>query len=147
MNLHSHLKMTGKLSIKKYDKDLNLIEEIDIPNLIVNTGKSYVAERMISNTTDIMSNMAVGDGSGVVTVSDVGLVSEKARVILSSSSRTNTNITYTATFLAGVATGAINEAGIFNASTAGTMLCRTTFPVITKAVGDSIAISWTVTVG
>jgi len=26
------------------------------------------------------------------------------------------------------------------------MLCRTTFPVVNKAAGDSIAVTWTVTV-
>ena len=49
-------------------------------------------------------------------------------------------------FIAVVSTGAITEAGIFNALTAGTMLCRTTFPVVNKAAGDSIVITWVVTI-
>jgi hypothetical protein len=55
-------------------------------------------------------------------------------------------ITYTATFGAGTATGAVVEAGIFNASSGGTMLCRTVFPVINKNAGDSLAVTWVVTV-
>ena len=43
-------------------------------------------------------------------------------------------------------TGAVTEAGIFNAGSGGTMLCRTTFPAVNKASGDSIAITWVVTV-
>jgi len=58
---------------------------------------------------------------------------------------TNT-VTATATFPAGTGTGAITEAGILNAASAGTLLCRTTFPVVNKAAGDSIAITWVVTV-
>jgi len=50
------------------------------------------------------------------------------------------------TFGAGVGTGAVTEAGIFNASSAGTMLCRTTFSVINKAAADTLGITWTVTV-
>jgi hypothetical protein len=68
------------------------------------------------------------------------------RVLLSGNSVTNNAITYTATFPAGTGTGAITEAGIFNASTAGTMLCRTTFPVVNKQAGDTIAVTWVVTV-
>ena len=58
---------------------------------------------------------------------------------------TNT-ITYTATFPAGTGTGAITEAAVLNASSSGTMLCRTTFPVVNKAAGDTIAVTWVVTV-
>ena len=64
-------------------------------------------------------------------------------VLLDSS---GTQYTVTVTVLAGTGTGAITEAGIFNASTNGTMLCRTVFPVVTKQAGDTIAITWKVTV-
>ena len=56
------------------------------------------------------------------------------------------SITYVATFSAGEGTGAITEAGLFNASSAGDMLCRTVFPVINKGVNDSCTITWSVTV-
>jgi hypothetical protein len=46
----------------------------------------------------------------------------------------------------GVGTGAISEAGIFNASSGGTMLCRTVFPVVNKQASDTIAITWTITI-
>jgi hypothetical protein len=55
-------------------------------------------------------------------------------------------VTYVATFPAGTGTGAVTEAGIFNASSSGTMLCRTVFPVVNKQSGDSMTITWTVTV-
>jgi hypothetical protein len=46
----------------------------------------------------------------------------------------------------GTGTGAITEAGILNGSSTGTLLCRTTFPVVNKASSDSIAITWVITV-
>ncbi len=52
---------------------------------------------------------------------------------------------YVATFSAGEGTGAVTEAGIFNASTSGTMLCRTVFSVVNKAAGDTLQVTWTVT--
>ena len=55
-------------------------------------------------------------------------------------------IAYVCTWAAGDATAALTEAGIFNASSGGDMLCRTVFSVVNKASADSMTITWTVTV-
>jgi hypothetical protein len=55
-------------------------------------------------------------------------------------------VTYVATFSAGTGTGAVVEAGIFNAASAGTMLCRTVFAVVNKGVDDAMTITWQITV-
>jgi hypothetical protein len=55
-------------------------------------------------------------------------------------------VTFIATVPAGTGTGAITEAGILNAGTAGTMLCRTVFSVVNKDAGDTLSITWTVTI-
>lgn len=66
---------------------------------------------------------------------------------------TNDTIQYVASYAAGVSTGAINEAGIFNAGTdgvtggGGTMLCRTVFGggstgVINKQASDTLTVTW-----
>ena len=57
----------------------------------------------------------------------------------------NESIEYVTTSGAGVATGAVTEAGIFNASSSGTMLCRTVFAVVNKGSGDTLQVTWTVT--
>jgi hypothetical protein len=54
--------------------------------------------------------------------------------------------TYVASFPAGTGTGAVTEAGIFNASSGGTMLCRTVFSVVNKGADDAMSITWTITV-
>lgn len=147
MNLHSYITLTGKLHIEKFDENNNLVEAIDVPNLVVSIGKEHVAERMVSDTESKMSHMAIGSGLTVPATGNTTLGTELGRVSLLSSIRSGSNVTYTATFGAGVGTGAITEAGIFNDSASGSMLCRTTFPVITKDAAQTIAISWTVTVG
>jgi hypothetical protein len=58
---------------------------------------------------------------------------------------TNT-VTYVSTFAAGNATGTLVEAGLFNASVAGTMLARTTFTAIPKGAGDTLTITWVLTI-
>jgi len=53
--------------------------------------------------------------------------------------------TFTASFLAGDATGAITEAGVFNASSSGTMFDRVVFPVVNKGSDDSLTAVFTFT--
>lgn len=146
MNLQETLKMKGELTVVVKDSNGNVKEERHIPNLVVTAGKNHIASRMVTNATTIMSHMAAGTGTTTPAAVDTGLVVEAGRVTLSSYTASTNVVTATATFPAGTATGAITEAGIFNAGTAGTMLCRTTFPVVNKAAGDSIAITWNITV-
>jgi len=97
-----------------------------------------------------MSHMAVGSGSTAAAAGDTSLT-ELGRVSLTSTTIVTTSVTndavqYVATFAAGTGTGAITEAGIFNAGSAGTMLCRTVFAVINKGSLDTLTITWKVTV-
>ena len=69
-----------------------------------------------------------------------------SRKALTSTTVTDNAVEYVATFAAGEGTGAVHEAGVFNASSSGTMLCRTVFDVINKGASDSMTITWTVTV-
>jgi hypothetical protein len=64
---------------------------------------------------------------------------------LDSSTESSNTITYVSSFEAGDATGAITEAGIFNAASGGDMLCRTVFSVINKAADDTLSVTWTIT--
>ena len=147
MNLNSDIKITGKLTIKKFNSNNELVQEVEVPNLIVTAGKQYIANRLTSSTPVIMSHMSIGDQSDAPNLSQTELVEELGRSELISTTLTGANIVYVAVFEPGVGTGSIVEAGIFNDAGAGTMLCRTTFPVITKGLTDTIAISWTVSVG
>ena len=121
-----------------------IVQETD--NLVVTAGKAYVASRMKDATATAMSHMAVGTGTVDPAVGDTTLGTETARVALTSTTVTSTAVAYVATFAAGTGTGALTEAGILNASSGGTMLCRTEFGVINKGASDSMTITWTVTV-
>lgn len=142
------LRVRGNLKIDHYDDNNNLKDQRDLKNLVVAVGKDYIANRMASNVTVIMSDMAVGGGNVAPTTSDTLLANEIARVNLDSTGVTNNVLVYAATFPAGTGTGSITEAGIFNDPSAntGTMLCRTRFDVVNKAAGDTIVITWNVTI-
>ena len=146
MDLQENMKIKGELSIVVRDIDGNIKKTLHVPNLVVTSGKNYIASRMVGAVSTVMSHMAIGISSDTPIVADTTLGSESGRVVLSSFTSASNTVTATATFPAGTGTGAITEAGIFNDPAAGTMLCRTTFPVVNKAAGDSIAITWVITV-
>jgi hypothetical protein len=143
----SSVKMSGRLIIKKFNEKQELLYQTEVENLVVTAGKNFIASRIVSDSADIMGYMAIGDNATVSALPQTSLSNQRARVATSTASAVDNNITFTASFGAGVGTGSIQEAGIFNASSSGTMLCRTTFPVITKTSGETIAISWVVSVG
>lgn len=143
--INENIKVTGNVSIKVFDEQGNIKEEREIKNLVVTTGKGFIAARMIGAPT-AMSHMAVGSSSTAPAAADTGLGGELGRVTLTSSSVTGAVVTYAASFPAGIGTGAVVEAGLFNASSGGTMLCRTTFAVVNKGANDGMSITWTVTV-
>lgn len=141
------LKVTGRVHLVKTNEIGQIVEERDVPNLVVTTGKYHIASKIVATTNSpaSMTHMGIGTGTASAQVSDTGLT-QTGRVALSSSSVLNNTITYTATFPAGTGDGAITEAGIFNASSSGTMLCRTVFPTVNKGSGDQITITWVITV-
>jgi hypothetical protein len=154
MNLKENLGITGELTIQVFDETGNLKSATKVPNLVVTNGKNYIASRMAGTAATVMSHMAIGTGTGTPIPGDLNLGTEASsgRQSMTFAADTNT-VTGTATFAAGQGTGAITEAGIFNYGTyaaspsAGQfMLCRTTFPPVNKASGDSIAITWIITV-
>lgn len=142
------ISIKGNLDVVVFDKDNNIKDKREVRNLVVATGKDYIASRMTANSNVIMSHMAVGVANVVPTTSDTLLLGELARVGLDSTGLVSNVVTYTATFPAGTGTGTLAEAGIFNDATAntGTMLCRTRFNEVNKAADDVIVITWNITV-
>jgi hypothetical protein len=139
------LKVTGDVAIKLYNRDGSLKDEREIKNLVVTVGKQFIASRMV-NTTTAMSHMAIGSGAVAAAAANTTLGTELGRVALSGNSATGAVVTYTASFPAGTGTGAVTEAGVFNAVSAGTMLCRTVFAVVNKGADDAMSITWQITV-
>jgi hypothetical protein len=146
MNLNELFKLTGKVHVTLTNEHGEVIEQ-RATNLVVTTGKNFTASRMVGTASNIMSHMAVGSSGTAAAVGDTALGAELGRVALTAGTSSTNVVTYTATFGAGTGTGGIQEAGIFNASSGGTMLCRVVFAVVNKGANDTMAITWTVTVG
>jgi len=138
--VNDNFNLTGAVTIELNNKVVH-----EIPNLVVTAGKNFVASRM-KNTTQVMTHMAVGTNNTSAAAGQTTLTAETDRNALTSTTVTNNTVIYVATWAAGDATGALVEAAVLNASSGGTMLCRTVFPVINKGSADSLTITWTITV-
>lgn len=148
MKITESLKATGALTIVRSDQNGKVLEKRHVPNLVVTVGKEFIASRMVGTTSTVMTHMSLGTSDTSPVSGNTTLGSEVGRAALQSAAASGTSVTYGATFNAGVGTGAIKEAGIFNSGTsnAGTMLCRTVFPVVNKGASDIVAITWVVTI-
>ena len=138
------LKLTGALKISLNDE---IVHQCD--NLVVTAGKNWVAGRFKdSGIPDEMSHMAIGSADTAPAAGNTTLATELNRIALTTDGGTvSTNtVQYDASWTSAAAAYAIKEAGIFNASSGGTMLARTTFAVINKGTDDTVSISWTITV-
>lgn len=142
------MKATGKVNVALYDKNGNLKQTQTIKNLVVDDGLDYIASRMKDASATAMSHMEVGTGTTAAAAGDSTLETAIAgsRVTLTSTTVTSNAIEYVGDFPAGTGTGAVTEAGVFNALSAGTLLCRTVFSVVNKGADDTLKITWTVTV-
>ena len=139
------LKFTGEVTIRRYNEiSGELLEERVIKNLVVTTGINWIIDRL-KNASNVMSHLAVGTNTTAAAAANTALGAELTRVALTSSTPSAGTITFVASLPAGTATGALTEAGLFNAPTGGTMLARTVFPVVNKGANDAISITWAIT--
>jgi hypothetical protein len=141
------IKLTGALSIILTDCDGNTVDSRYVDNLVVQVGKNWVAGAMIA-TPAFMNAMAVGTSGTTPASTDTILGAEVGRVAISTPTVSGAVVTYVATFPAGTGSGSLQEAGIFNSTTAnaGVMLTHTTFPVINKTSTLAMSITWNVTI-
>ena len=147
--INENLKLSGQLNIVLKDKAGNVKDTREVKNLVVNKGLEYIASRMKDASKGVMSHMALGSGTTAAAATQTDLVTLLgAREALDSTTIAGSNnekVVYVSAFEAGDATGAVTEAGIFNASSGGDMLCRTVFSVVNKAADDTMSVTWTIT--
>ena len=144
--INEQIKVTGDVVVVITGPDGNEKSRREIKNLVVTNGKGFIASRMVGVSANVMSHMSIGSNTTAAAAGDSALGAELGRVALSSSTVSGAVSTYSASFPAGTGTGAVTEAGIFNASSGGTMLCRTVFSVVNKGADDAMSITWAITV-
>ena len=137
----------GRMEARLIKPDGSILVRVK-DNLIVNAGFSFIAQSIGLSTgrPSVMSHIAVGTGTTAAASANTALVTELARKAATFSHTVGTKVfQFEATFNAGEATGAITEAGVLNAASAGTMLDRVVFAVINKGADDTLTQRFTFT--
>jgi hypothetical protein len=153
--IKDNLTVKGQLTITKTNMATGAEEVTEINNLVVDDGLEYILSSIVANDgvaarPNPMSHMAVGEDGTTQVSTDSALGAEISaggrQPLVTTTLDTATNsLEFVCLFDAGEGSGAIEEAGIFNASSGGTMLARTTFPVINKEALDKLTITWVIT--
>ena len=151
MGLNDKTGLSGRLRIS-HIRDNKVLNNIDTTNTIMNVGKSVVSSFIGNDITTgtEFDYVSIGTSGLAAAATQTTLGSEQLREGTVSSQTTKTSTDDTATFIGSFlmsGTHSIQEAGIFNASTAGSMLARTTFSALSVVSGDAINATWDVTVG
>ena len=146
-SLFDSMKAKGHIKFELFDVNgnLKLVKEID--NTVSAAGKNMIAEQLLASPT-IAKPGWMELGTGTPGATKLGAYITGSRTAFTSKTRANNVVTMVTTFAAGVGTGAITEAGVFNVETEDTadMILYTDFGVITKAATDSLTITWTLTI-
>jgi hypothetical protein len=125
------------------DKYGNIKCEREGFNTVTTAGKAGIADQVLTSPTlGKPTHMAIGTGTGGTTA----LTTELDRNALTSKTRSGAVVTMQGDWAAGDGTGAITEAGTFDASSTGNMWMYTSFSVVNKGASDTLQIVWTLTI-
>lgn len=131
------------MHLQLFDAEGRLKEERFHHNTVTAVGKTMIADQLLASPTiGKPTHMAIGTGAPAANA----LGTESGRVAFTSKTRSGAVVTMVGDFPAGTGTGAITEAGTFNAPSAGDSLTTASFAAINKLAGDSLSITWTLTI-
>ena len=113
-------------------------------NMFVQAGLNEIAKMVAGQEGAVPAYIAVGTSNTEPTSADTTLKgTELGRKAFEDVEITDSSIKYSASFLAGEASGAWEETGMFSASTGGVMWSRAVTGTYTKIDKDEIKVFWT----
>jgi len=142
--------LSGFMEAKLFDKFGNLKERREVHNTVTTLCHKMAADQLLAAPAVATPGwMELGTGSGQdANSTTLATYIAASRTALDSKTRgANAIITMICTFGAGVGTGAVTEAGIFNVVTQNTtdLLTYADFSVVNKGADDSFVVTWTLT--
>jgi hypothetical protein len=145
------LKIKGTYHLKIVRADGSVKDAWSVNNIVTNAGKAQLALLAGDSTADPFTYIAVGTSSTAVSAAQTALQAETTTSGLSRAagtvSRTTTTVSndtfqVTKTFTAS-GTVAVEEVGIFNASSSGTMLSRALTGTKTIVSTEQLVVTYT----
>ena len=140
--LKSHGRVESNVLIRLFGPDGRLKEERRIHNTVTTAGKNGAADQVLASPTlGKPTHMAIGTGTPTGTALGI----ELDRNAFTTKTRATNVVTMVGDWAAGDGTGALTEAGTFDAGAAGNMWMSSSFSVINKGAADTLKITWTLT--
>ena len=148
ITMNESIKVTGHIQVRLNGE---LIE--DRANVITTAGKTALATLLNSTTAGntLVTHMGFGSGTTAAAATQTALTTELSgggysRVTITRSNPSSGVIQYQATLTGLTSAVTVQEVGLFNAATSGTMFARQlTGAVALSSASDSLQITWQVT--
>lgn len=144
MEAKEQLEIRGHVVFELRGPDGEIKDRWEEDNTVTTAGKNGLADQALASPTlNKPTHMALGTG----TPTGTALQTELDRNALTAKTRSTNVLTFTANWTAGEATGTLTEAGLFDAATTGNMWLSASFTAKVKGAADTLAATWTLTVG
>jgi hypothetical protein len=147
--MKGNVNISGHCTWVLRDAEGRVKQVVESHNLVVTAGLYWLTDYLAYATPpNVMDYLAVGtDDDPTPAAGDTSLNAEVGTRVQVAAGRTSPLAVWqlVATFAAANGTGALVEAGIFNAATTGTMFARQIFSVINKGASDSLQCTWQIT--
>lgn len=143
-NIKETFNVDVNVKLELFDEFGKLKDVREFHNEVKNAGLYGLMDQLLASPSLTKpTHMELGTGTGGTT--KLATYIADSRVALGTKTRDTATVTLPATFGAGVGTGAITEAGIFDSATqdAGNMWLYASFAAVNKAAGDSLSVTWT----
>jgi len=146
--------LAGQVNMVLRDKYGYIKEERSGPNTVVNGGIGEIVQLAAGTGGDAFTHIAIGTGTTTATVTDTTLEAEidsngggraASSVTAEEENTANDTIQLASTWSSFSGELSIAESGVFNDASTGDMLCRQTFTALAVDDGDSLTITWRVT--
>lgn len=141
--------MKGVMTAELFGPSGELKQQESVENTVTTLAHDMMADQLDDSPTIVLPGwMEVGTGTGQDAADSVlAAYISGSRTAITSSTATAEDVVMVCTFGAGVGTGAITEAGVFNVVTQNTtdLLLVASFAEINKGADDSLIITWTLT--
>lgn len=146
--LIENLKLSGRLECWAKNTIIGeVVKVVDQKNLVVNGGLNMLRDHIIGASNITITHAGIGSGTAAPIASDTALGSEilrKSATIDTSIGTGKVQFEWQTLTTEANSPGTISEAGLFTASSGGTMFCRATFSPITKDNTVELLWKWTV---
>jgi len=144
--MEENVGLKGVFRVAVLGKDNELKAQFDVPNTVMNAGKAVVSGLMMLDVgEDAFDHIAIGTDNTAPDATQTALIAEVYRSAGTGSQETTTVTDDTARLTTSVAitsSVSIQEAGVFNSSSTGDMLARSTFSAVAVNNGDTINIGY-----